>query len=495
MSLDYKEPHFTCGKVIYVSPDKYIFDVEVDPIYRPRGGEPIPSWAEVEGNDLLNVNGGLFVCHRVSKTQLVQPNVMRVYASDAMRPLKVGMQLVLRHHIYTGSLFRLHDSVGHKLENINIYAGKGMGIVGQYLDGITLHKIRISPAPYAAWPFSTSSDAINLLGCYGKISITDCYIKGAKDDSINIFSNYYGVKKVTGKNGILMHSPKFNSGEMPQDKPGDTLLFLHNDFSVYARRTIRSIKTVGSQRHCEVEFTEPLPPELDWNNDIIMATRQPEQITIANCRFHSEGRVVLQCGNAVVENCEFVNATGFQLNTCIAPWYEAAPGRHVVVRKNRFINCGRNGMRKIPAVIAVTAEGPLPGVKDLSSQGAPVPHPVHSDIEISDNLIDKSNNSAMIFTSVKNLVVKNNILRDLSLQPQVKPWQLAERNWNENAVTFVCGIESARFEGNRFQSSKAPEKPGVIAVGDSIAENAIVFKDNRNFTIRRTDVFPERRKN
>ena len=137
---------------------------------------------------------------------------------------------------------------------------------------------------------------------------------------------------------------------------------------------------------------------------------------------------------------------------------------------------------------------PLPGVKDLSSQGAPVPHPVHSDIEISDNLIDKSNNSAMIFTSVKNLVVKNNILRDLSLQPQVKPWQLAERNWNENAVTFVCGIESARFEGNRFQSSKAPEKTGVIAVGDSIAENAIVFKDNRNFTIRRTDVFPERRK-
>ena len=494
MTLDYKEPHFTCGKVTYISPDKYIFDVAFNPVYRPRGGEPVPSWAEEEGKDFLNVNGGLFVCHRVSKTQLVQPNVMRIYASDAMHPLKEGMQLMLRHHIYTGSLFRLHDSVGHKLENINIYAGKGMGIVGQYLDGITLNKIQIRPAPYAAWPLSTSSDAINLLGCYGKISITDCYIKGAKDDSINIFSNYYGVKKVTGGNSILMHNPKFNSGEMPQDKPGDTLLFLHNDFSVYARRTVARIKAVGSQRHCEVEFTESLPAELDWKNDLIMAARQPEQIVIANSKFHSEGRVVLQCGNAIVENCEFIDAAGFQLNTCIAPWYEAAPGNHVVVRKNRFINCGRNGMRKIPAVIAVTAEGPLPNVKDLSSQGAPVPYPVHSDIEISDNLIDKSNNSAMIFTSVRNLVVKNNILRDLSLQPQVKPWQLTERNWNENAVTFVCGIESARFEGNSYQNSKTPKKNGVIAVGDSISNDAISFKDNKNFTILRTDVFPEQRK-
>ena len=100
----------------------------------------------------------------------------------------------------------------------------------------------------------------------------------------------------------------------------------------------------------------------------------------------------------------------------------------------------------------------------------------------------------MIFTSVRNLVVKNNILRDLSLQPQVKPWQLTERNWNENAVTFVCGIESARFEGNSYQNSKTPKKNGVIAVGDSISNDAISFKDNKNFTILRTDVFPEQRK-
>lgn len=490
MTLNYDRPYFSAGTVTEVSPDKYVFDVKIDPGFQVKGGEGIPSWEEVD-KDFLRVNGGMFVNYRVAKTRLVEPDVLRVYASDAMVPLKKGMRLLLRHHTYTGSLFRLHESSGHVLENVTILSGKGMGVVGQYLDGLVLKNVRIVPDPNRPWPLSVASDAINLLGCYGEIRVENCEIKGSKDDNINIFSNYYGVKKQLAPDRILMNSPKFRSGEMSADRPGDVMCFVRKDFSVYAERTIKSIRHDYAQRHSEVEFTEPLPKELNAADDLLMAKKQPEKIVIRNNRFHSEGRVVLQCGNALVENNDFLNSNGFHLNTNITPWYEARPGKNVVVRNNRFRNGEICGLRKLPAVIVVSAEGITPGAKSLASRGTLVLQPVHENVEISGNVIEGSNNGGMIFASVKNLVVKNNQIKDTSRDTHVKPWQLKVRTWNENAVTFAGGIENAVFEGNRFTDSADPAKPGIIAVGLTVPEQAIRFRDNTGFKIERKELFPE----
>ncbi len=203
---------------------------------------------------------------------------------------------------------------------------------------------------------------------------------------------------------------------------------------------------------------------------------------------------VLQCSNARVENCEFVNSSGFQLNTCIAPWYEAAPASNVAVVNNRFINCARNGMRKIPAVISITAEGPLPDVKDLATQGALVDRPVHRNVEITGNVIDGSSHGGMIFASVANLTIRNNEIRNVSRDTRVKPWRLTERKWDEYAVTFACGLENVVFEGNRFADTGAAEKKGVIALGETLPDGAVVIRDNVGFQVEKHDLFPERKR-
>ncbi|MDY6069615.1 MAG: LamG-like jellyroll fold domain-containing protein [Opitutales bacterium] len=492
-NIDYDKPFFTYGKVSWISPDKSEFDLKFDnTVYRPKGGEGVPSWSEVYGERLFSVSGGLFVNYQVSQTRLIAPNLIRVSCTHSIDPLKNGMEIMLRHHTYSGSIFRLHHSKNHKIENINIYSGMGMGIVGQYLDSIEIKNVNIAPAPDSKVPYAISSDAINLLGCYGKILVKNCYVKGSKDDSINVFSNYYKIKKQIAPNKIQLHSPKFNSGEMPQDKAGDTLVFMRKDLKKYAYRKIKSI-TQNWQQHCaEVEFEEPLPEDADIANDIISTTKQPSEIVMRNCKLDSEGRICCQASNMLVEDCELINSGGFQLNTCVQPWFEGVPSSNVVVRRCSFINSKINGHRNLPAVIIVSAEGAVKEINDGLSQGEVLNWPVHSNVEISNNKILGGANSAMLFASVKNLVVKDNFISDFCTNTEVKPWRVPTRTWNTNVVNFVAGVENAVFKNNTYKDKNG--KPGVIAVGLDIPEKQIELKNNKGFVVELKDMFPERKK-
>ncbi len=492
-SVDYEKPFFTHGKVSWISPDKSEFDLKFDnTIYRPKGGESVPSWSEVYGERLFSVSGGLFVNYQVSQTRLIAPNLIRVSCTHSIDPLKIGMEIMLRHHTYSGSIFRLHHSKNHKIENVNIYSGMGMGIVGQYLDSIEIKNVNIAPAPDSKVPYSVSSDAINLLGCYGKILVENCYVKGSKDDSINVFSNYYKIKRQIAPNKIQLHSPKFNSGEMPQDKAGDTLVFMRKDLKKYAYRKIKSITQNWQQRCAEVEFEEALPKDADIANDIISTTKQPSEIVMRFCKLDSEGRICCQASNMLVEDCELINSGGFQLNTCVQPWFEGVPSSNVVVRRCSFINSKINGHRNLPAVIIVSAEGAVKEINDGLSQGEVLNWPVHSNVEISDNKILGGENSAMLFANVKNLVVKNNFISDFCTNTKIKPWRVPTRTWNANVVNFVSGIENAVFENNTYTDKNG--KPGVIAVGLDIPESQIEFKNNKGFVVEQKDMFPERKK-
>lgn len=485
-TVNYTEPFYTSGKVVAMTGDKRQFDVKFDPyLFKIKGGEPIPSWNEVT-QDMLNINGGMFVNYRVAQTRLIAPDTLRIFASDSMRELKTGMILMLRHYTYSGSIFRMHHSVGHKLENITIHSGKGMGIVGQYLDGLELRNIRMCPAENSPFPLSVSSDAINLLGCYGKILIENCYVKGSKDDSINVFSNIYGFRKITGKNSIIMGTPRFHSGEVPQDKVGDKLIFMRPDFTRYAVRTIKTIKTVYAKRQVEITFTEDLPKEINPAKDIIMTLKQPESVIIRNNKFHSEGRICIQTSNVLVENCEMINSNGFQLNVCIQPWYEGIPSANVIVRNNRFVNSSPNGSRNLPAAIIVSAEGAVDGVRDGLHQGGLIPFPVHSNVEISGNRLEGGFNSAMVVSSVKNLVVKNNTFSNFCTDTRIRPWRIPKRTWNRNVINIVDGVENAVFENNSYSGKNG----GNIAVSKDLPENAVKFNNNKGFKIERKDMRP-----
>ncbi len=486
-TVNYTEPFYTCGKVVAMTNDKRQFDVKFDPyLFRIKGGEPIPSWSEVTPENLLNINGGMFVNYRVAQTRLIAPDILRIYSSDAMKPLKLGMYLMLRHFTYSGSVFRLHHSVGHKLENITIHSGKGMAVVGQYLDGMELRNIRVWPAENSPFALSVSSDVFNLLGCYGKILIENCSVKGSKDDSINIFSNIYGVRKITGKNSIIMGTPRFHSGEVPNDKAGDQVAFLRPDFTRYAVRTIKTAKQVFSKRHSEITFTEDLPKELNPDKDIIMTLKQPESVIIRNSKFHSEGRICIQTSNVTVENCELINSSGFQLNVCIQPWYEGIPSNNIIVRNNRFVNSSQNGFRNLPATLIVSAEGAIPGVQDGLSQGSLIPFPVHSNVEFSNNTLEGGFNSAMIVSSVKNLIVKNNKFSNFCTDTRIRPWRIPKRTWNQNVINIADGVENAVFENNTYTGKTT----GKIAISKKLPKDAVKFQNNKGFSIEQKDMTP-----
>jgi len=492
--IDYARPPFSIGMVIATAADGSSFDIKVDPQYKVRGGEPVGAFLEIEPDTGLPVNRGLNVYSRVSSTKLIAPQTLKVKLSAKITRVKTGMTISLRHYLYKGALFRIAHSSNIIFENLTAYSGTGMGIVGQYLNNVTIRNVKITKNIKRKALMSNPSDAINLLTCSGKILVEDCVFDGQGDDGMNIFVNYWTVKRIINPTTIELYNEKANSHETPEESAGETYEFLRSDtLQAYDSRKIKTIKPNFKKFSAVVEFTTPLPKTLRVGDDILMKKNELTQVLVRNCTFSPvRGRgFTIQAPNVTVENCKFINSSscGIHISTALSPWFEGGPAKNIMIRNNKFLNCSRIGGGKNSAVIQIGAVLRNRDVaEDLSTIGKYALNGVHRNISIINNQIIKSNNGGIVINAVDGILIKNNTFSDLSIAPD-RTWQTKLR-WSENAITML-GVKNMKMINNSYKNTNPAKKKGIIAIGAGCDKESIVFKANKGFSIKYKNVLPK----
>jgi len=486
LTVDYDRAFYSQGKVTALAADKRSFEIDIEPEYPVKGGEKVEAFLEMDPVSGLPAGPGLDVYYRVSGTELIGPQRLRVKMTDTIE-VTPGKTILLRHDLYTASLLRFLHGENIRLENLEIRMGSGMAIVGQYIRNFTLEKVRITPAPERHNPMTVASDGVNLLGCSGRVLIDNCVLDGMGDDCFNIFTNYWSIKEVPDRHTIVIYNEKSNSQETPQEHAGDRFEFLnYDDLQVAFTRTIAKLEPDFKAHTARVTFTEELPENCRPGSMILMKQNQLESVILRNTLFRAlRGRgVAIQAPNVTVENNRFVDncSSGIHISTTLSPWFEAGPADKVMIRGNEFRNCVRNGHGKNSAVIQIGAVLRNREFNDLMTEGKNSLHGVHRDIRIIDNRIIGSSNGGMVINSVRNVEIRGNLLQDLSLAP-VSTWK-TNYWWSRNAVTMI-GAHGVVFADNRYVDTRDSKTEGILYVGEGCDPDTPVMSGNSGFKVVR----------
>lgn len=473
MVIDYPRPPFTPGWVVAADEKGNYFDVQAEADYPVKGGEVVEAFRQMDPMTGLGVYRGLDVYHRVARTELVGPQLLRVHLTVPIPLVKKGMYMVLRHKLYSHSLFLCENSRNLTFEDIQAYAGPGMGITGRRADTMTLRRLQFIRKPGSGRLMSIASDATHFQECKNSITIEDSVFDGMGDDAVNIYpSLYWTIRKVVDANTVEVFYERNGVKWIPWGEAGDTMEAVNADTLLpLGKNTIRRVTPNPETSTAIFEFTAPLPAGLRPNVDLLSNRTDPAKIRISNCSFRNiRGRgVLIQTSDALVENSKFENITcsGVHVSAVLDHWYEGARTERVTIRNNTFTNCSYSGTADSTASAVIHVYAFLRG-KKMAEAG------VHSNLLIENNTLQTAAGGGIFLNAVDGGIIRNNHMIDLSLAPNL--------TWGENAVTLQK-TKNICIEGNDYQvtSPFLRRLSGSMLLGDGCDEATLQIRNNSNF--------------
>lgn len=425
-TIDYDRPFFTQGTILRADAQSVELDIYEEYPYRVEGKNLIIEADEWE-NDLHDgimlfqefdpQTGSLaydapVLIYRVgedAEVDLTAPlpmkiltaektenNTLRLYGEFPWH-YTVGNELVMTHEKRWNPGIGLTNCKNIRLENIHIIHTGSMGVIAQLSRDIVLDHVKVARGNHAERRISTNCDATHFVACSGKIELTDCTLEHMMDDGVNVHGVYTRVDKKCGGSTVetrLMHFQHFG---VEFYRPGDQVNVYCGHTSVTrAKRIVKSVEMTAPDKIL-LEFTEPAE-ELQPGDFIENMTATPELYINRLRTGYNRPRGVLPTTpkKVVIENSVFYNSGyGIHIAGDTRFWYESGAVNDVVIRNNRFINCGHD-MGNFS--IAVTPEY-MP-VREKSF--------FHRNIIIENNLFESFLDGMVYACGVKGLKVRNN---------------------------------------------------------------------------------------
>ncbi len=432
MTIDWEKPLITVGEVVASTPE--YFDVKAFDEFPVQGGEKVDSFMDYNPETHLPRRHGMDGYWSVSKTELVAPQVLRVFTQ---RPfdMKVGFLAVLRHQTYGFNGFSFHGCKDVTVEDVTVYHVPGMALTAGQCHNMNIRRFKVLIKPGTRRMISANADGSHFSGCTGLIRMEDCVFEGQGDDAINAKAGLYlGVtEKVDARTVLARHNLDMRDPRAPGDvmelTPPDTLI-------PYGTATVASCEVLADGKTHRLVFKEDLPERLALGDLLGNATRCAN-FEIRNCTF-SRNRargILVQTRGVVVENCTFKDITsgGVWVLAEVTHFFECIPARNVVIRNNTFDNCNYGG----PLGDAVV--GAFAYLKGF----APPPKPgVFKDIVIEGNTIRQADNCAIYLAGTENVVIKNNAIEGACAMPT--------RKHGHNAI-YIRSSRNVTLAGNRVE--------------------------------------------
>jgi len=256
----------------------------------------------------------------------------------------------------------------------DVYALSGMGFVSQFTDTITCQRVNVAPPANTLRTCAAWGDIFQFSNCRGAILVEGCRLSGMQDDAMNCHGTHLRILKKTRDNQFLMGFMHAQTYGFAAFAPGDEIAVINNlnlrEYPDNPRRKVTAVKR-QSDREWLVTLDGPAPrfeqddvlDNITWYPDL---TARGNHISMDPVR----GFLLTTRGKVIVEDNTFhkCRMPGILIEDDASGWFESGPVRDMVIRGNKFIECG----------ITIS-----PHCKIFKSG-----EPVHENIRIVDNSFD-----------------------------------------------------------------------------------------------------------
>ncbi len=277
--------------------------------------------------------------------------------------LRPGQLAVIGHERRNISNIQMVCCKNVTLTDYRILNGTGMGIFPFHCENVTLDRIRMTFDEQSPSIIANAADGIHAFACSGEFVIRDSVVEGTIDDILNIHSNFYSLKSVSGST-ITAETCLEPIAQTPLFLAGDRIRVCHGHTQEPAAEyTLLSVEPVAEKR---VRFTLDRPVESHEENDVIENLSTQCRITIRNCRFgkcNSHLRFQSR-GDILIENTE--TEAPFLLTGDMTYWYESSPCEHFKVRDTAF-RTSRAVIRSCPEFVPTERQPYYHGDIDLEN--------------------------------------------------------------------------------------------------------------------------------
>lgn len=346
----------------------------------------------------------------------------------------------------TPGIFLSHD-VNTTIENVKVHYAEGMGLLAQLCENITLEKFGVCLKGDAdPRYFTTQADATHFSGCKGKIVSCNGLYEGMMDDAINVHGTYLKVVKRVDDRTLVGRYMHDQSWGFEWGCPGDEVQFIRSNTMelVGKQNKIISIRPYDKEqtegaREFLITFQEPVDQVINEQSGfgIENLTWTPEVLFSGNVirNNRARGSLFSTPRKTIVENNLFDHTSGAAILLCgdCNGWFETGACRHVIIRKNRFVNALTNLFQFTNAVISI-----YPEIPDLKGQQQYFHGGPEGGIVIEDNEFETFDAPILYAKSVDGLVFRNNTIK---LNTEYKPFHPNRNRFWLERVTNVTIAE------------------------------------------------------
>lgn len=342
----------------------------------------------------------------------------------------------------TPGIFLSHD-VNTTIENVKVHYAEGMGLLAQLCENITLEKFGVCLKGDAdPRYFTTQADATHFSGCKGKIVSCNGLYEGMMDDAINVHGTYLKVVKRVDDRTLVGRYMHGQSWGFEWGCPGDEVQFIRSNTMelVGKQNKIISIRPYDKEqtegaREFLITFQEPVDQVINEQSGfgIENLTWTPEVLFSGNVirNNRARGSLFSTPRKTIVENNLFDHTSGAAILLCgdCNGWFETGACRHVIIRKNRFVNALTNLFQFTNAVISI-----YPEIPDLKGQQ----QYFHGGPEGGIVIFETFDAPILYAKSVDGLVFRNNTIK---LNTEYKPFHPNRNRFWLERVTNVTIAE------------------------------------------------------
>lgn len=346
----------------------------------------------------------------------------------------------------TPGIFLSHD-VNTTIENVKVHYAEGMGLLAQLCENITLEKFGVCLKGDAdPRYFTTQADATHFSSCKGKIVSCNGLYEGMMDDAINVHGTYLKVVKRVDDRTLVGRYMHGQSWGFEWGCPGDEVQFIRSNTMelVGKQNKIISIRPYDKEqtegaREFLITFQEPVDQVINEQSGfgIENLTWTPEVLFSGNVirNNRARGSLFSTPRKTIVENNLFDHTSGAAILLCgdCNGWFETGACRHVIIRKNRFVNALTNLFQFTNAVISI-----YPEIPDLKGQQQYFHGGPEGGIVIEDNEFETFDAPILYAKSVDGLVFRNNTIK---LNTEYKPFHPNRNRFWLERVTNVTIAE------------------------------------------------------
>lgn len=457
-SIDFENPHIAQVKIVENDPqDGIVFEpapwvdyrIAKDSIFEAygEGWTMRHSWGIAFDGDTKHLvyNTSDIVCPTKGASEVAPRRIHAPGWKDAR--LVPGTVVAMRGWGRpTPGIFLSHD-VNTTIENVKVHYAEGMGLLAQLCENITLEKFGVCLKGDAdPRYFTTQADATHFSGCKGKIVSCNGLYEGMMDDAINVHGTYLKVVKRVDDRTLVGRYMHGQSWGFEWGCPGDEVQFIRSNTMelVGKQNKIISIRPYDKEqtegaREFLITFQEPVDQVINEQSGfgIENLTWTPEVLFSGNVirNNRARGSLFSTPRKTIVENNLFDHTSGAAILLCgdCNGWFETGACRHVIIRKNRFVNALTNLFQFTNAVISI-----YPEIPDLKGQQQYFHGGPEGGIVIEDNEFETFDAPILYAKSVDGLVFRNNTIK---LNTEYKPFHPNRNRFWLERVTNVTIAE------------------------------------------------------